>query len=52
MFGKDRIKSIVQQNAGLSAADILQEIVVVITAFQQSSIPADDVTLVVVKFTE
>lgn len=32
--------------------DILQEIVAALTAFQQSSIPADDVTLVVVKFTE
>jgi sigma-B regulation protein RsbU (phosphoserine phosphatase) len=52
MFGKARIKSIVQQNAGRSAADILQEIVAALTAFQQSSIPADDVTLVVVKFIE
>jgi phosphoserine phosphatase RsbU/P len=52
MFGKDRVKSIVQQNADRSASDILQEIVASLTAFQQSSIPADDVTLVVVKFTE
>ena len=52
MFGKDRIKSIVQQNAGRCASDILQEIVAVLTAFQQSPIPADDVTLVVIKFTE
>ena len=52
MFGKARIKSIVQQNAGRTASDILQENVAALTAFQQSSIPADDVTLVVVKFTE
>jgi sigma-B regulation protein RsbU (phosphoserine phosphatase) len=51
MFGKDRIKSIVQQNAGRCASDILQEIVAALTAFQESPIPADDVTLVVVKFT-
>ena len=52
MFGKARIKSIVQQNAGRSASDILREIFAALTAFQQSSIPADDVTLVVVKFAE
>ena len=52
MFGKDRIKSIVQQNADRCASDILQEIVEAVTAFQQSPIPADDVTLVVIKFTE
>ncbi len=52
MFGKDRIKSIVQQNTGRCTSDILQEIVAAVTAFQQSPIPADDVTLVVIKFTE
>ncbi|MBI5593745.1 MAG: serine/threonine-protein phosphatase [Deltaproteobacteria bacterium] len=52
MFGKARIKSIVQQNADRSASDILREIFAALTAFQQSSIPADDVTLVVVKFAE
>jgi len=52
MFGKARIKSIVQQNAGRGASDILREIFTALTAFQQSPIPADDVTLVVLKFTE
>jgi len=52
MFGKDRIKSIVQQNAGRCASDILREIIEAVTAFQESPIPADDVTLVVVKFIE
>lgn len=52
LFGKHRILSIVRQHAMLASDEILHKIFERLTEFQQSAVPEDDITLVVIKFTE
>lgn len=49
MYGKDRLREIIQRNGQLAAAQIMQAIIVDLTEFRQNAPQNDDVTLVVVK---
>jgi phosphoserine phosphatase RsbU/P len=46
-FGYDRLLEVVQQNAGLSANELVQKLRQVLNDFTQGSLLADDITLVV-----
>ena len=49
MFGKAPIYDMIRQNAGLSAKDIVDEVIAVLTHFLKDRAPEDDITLVVIK---
>ncbi len=49
MFGKKRFESMVRQNAGAGAADLLDAVFQALDAFSHGVKQADDITLVVVK---
>lgn len=49
MFGKERIETIVRESADQSARSINRRILSEVTAFSKTSVPEDDITLVVVK---
>jgi sigma-B regulation protein RsbU (phosphoserine phosphatase) len=51
MFGKERFKNIVRENAGQSAKDIIQAVIKEVDRFCHPLEKADDVTLVVTKIT-
>lgn len=51
MFGKDRLQTIVRENAGLSAEEILEAITRALVEFRQDRTQTDDVTAVVIKVT-
>ena len=52
MFGKERLKILIRENAQSSAAEILTAIIDSLKAFKGSEKQEDDVTLVVAKVTE
>ncbi len=52
MFGKERLKILIRENAQSSAAEILTAIIDSLNAFKGSEKREDDVTLVVAKVTE
>jgi phosphoserine phosphatase RsbU/P len=47
-FGKERLRQIVRQHRRSSSADIIEAVFSVIADFRQTSIQADDITLVVI----
>jgi len=49
MFGKDPIHKIIRQMSGASAGDIVAAIIAELETFRQHGLPADDITLVVIK---
>jgi sigma-B regulation protein RsbU (phosphoserine phosphatase) len=49
MFGKDALQQIIRLNSHGSAADIQEAILSELKRFQQNLMPADDITLVVIK---
>lgn len=49
MFGKDAVYEIIRQNADLTAAAILDRLIVELTEFQGSGPVEDDITLIVIK---
>ena len=51
MFGKERFKNIVRENAGQSAKDIIQAVIKEVDRFCHPLEKADDVTLVITKIT-
>jgi sigma-B regulation protein RsbU (phosphoserine phosphatase) len=51
MFGKERFKEIIRNNAGRPAKDILQLVIKEVDRFCHPLEKADDVTLVVTKIT-
>jgi serine phosphatase RsbU (regulator of sigma subunit) len=50
MFGKDRIREVIRQNADLTAEDIRTAITATVDAFREKAPQEDDITIVVVKF--
>jgi sigma-B regulation protein RsbU (phosphoserine phosphatase) len=50
MFGKERFKDIVRENAGRRAKDIRMSILDEVAAFRGTKPQEDDITLVVLKF--
>lgn len=50
MFGKEALYRIIQRHAHKSAAEIQETILSELRRFQQDLMPADDITLVVIKF--
>ncbi|CAB1059489.1 Serine phosphatase RsbU, regulator of sigma subunit [Olavius sp. associated proteobacterium Delta 1] len=51
MFGKERFKDLIKQNAHLSAEELIESIIEGLLAFRKSIRQADDITLVVIKIT-
>ncbi len=49
MFGKNRIRDIIRQNAHKNAREIVNNILESVEAFSKTRVPEDDITLVVVK---
>ncbi|MDJ0622428.1 MAG: SpoIIE family protein phosphatase [Desulfocapsaceae bacterium] len=49
MFGKDRIKEIIQENCQLTASQLLSEIMKQVKTFCSAEKPDDDITLVLIK---
>ena len=49
MFGEDRLKKLVSENAGKTSADILSAILDAITAFAHGQPQADDITLMILR---
>jgi sigma-B regulation protein RsbU (phosphoserine phosphatase) len=49
LFGKARLKAVIQTHHGESADGLIQAIIVVLNEFRESDRPLDDVTIVVVK---
>jgi sigma-B regulation protein RsbU (phosphoserine phosphatase) len=49
MFGKERLKALIKQNAHLSSEDMITSIIEGLLAFRKSIRQADDITLVVIK---
>jgi sigma-B regulation protein RsbU (phosphoserine phosphatase) len=49
MFGKDRFKAIIRQNAELTADGIRTAIIEAVQNFRQGAPQEDDITLVVLK---
>ena len=52
MFGKERLKVLIQQNAHLSSAEIVTLIIENLQAYRKSLRQTDDITLVVIKIDE
>jgi sigma-B regulation protein RsbU (phosphoserine phosphatase) len=52
MFGKERLKPLIKQNAHLSSEEIIASIIEELKAFRKSIRQADDITLVVIKIDE
>jgi sigma-B regulation protein RsbU (phosphoserine phosphatase) len=50
MFGRERFKNLIRQNAGLGAEQILATIIEAVTNFQGKAQREDDITLVILKF--
>lgn len=50
MFGKDRLKAVLRQNAGLPANRLLVAVAEAVTAFQDGAPQEDDITMVVIRF--
>jgi phosphoserine phosphatase RsbU/P len=48
-FGKERLRQIVRQHRRSSSADIIETVFSAIADFRQTSVQADDITLVIVK---
>ena len=51
MFGKERFKALIKQNAHLSAEELIASIIEGLLNFRKSIRQADDITLVVIKIT-
>jgi sigma-B regulation protein RsbU (phosphoserine phosphatase) len=51
MFGKERFKDIIRENAGQPAKDIIQAVITEVDHFCHPLEKADDVTLVITKIT-
>ena len=51
MFGKERLKALIKQNAHLSSIEMIASIIEGLLAFRKSIRQADDITLVVIKIT-
>ena len=49
MFGKDRVRELLRENAGLTANGVLQAILKALEAFRGDSPAGDDVTMLVIK---
>ena len=49
MFGKNRLQTIIRQNASISADEILDAIIQAVQNFRASAKQDDDITLVVIK---
>jgi sigma-B regulation protein RsbU (phosphoserine phosphatase) len=49
MFGKERLKALIKQNAHLSSEEMITSIIEGLLAFRKSIRQADDITLVVIK---
>ena len=49
MFGKDRVKEIIQNNISVSAKEIIAAITDALNKFRDSKQPEDDITMVVIK---
>jgi len=49
LFGKDRLRDVIRNNAGRSAAEIIDAVIATLDRFRQSEPRRDDVTLVVIK---
>lgn len=49
MFGKDRLKAVIRENAGASASTILNSVIDEVESFSYPLIKEDDITLVVVR---
>lgn len=52
MFGKQRMREVMRATAGLSAAEIAKAVTVALGEFRAGHLQEDDVTMVVVKFTD
>lgn len=52
MFGKDKLKEVIKENAGASAKNILNSVNRQVEKFSDPLIREDDITLVVIKFEE
>jgi len=50
MFGRERFKNFIRQNAGLAAKEIQVSIIEAVTNFQGKARQEDDITLVILKF--
>jgi serine phosphatase RsbU (regulator of sigma subunit) len=50
MFGKERSKEVIRQNAGLNAEGILKAVVEAVRSFRGDAAQNDDITLVVAKY--
>lgn len=50
MFGKERFKNLIRQNAGVGAEQIHSTIIEAVTNFQGKAQQEDDITLVILKF--
>jgi len=49
MFGKDRVRDILRQNASAPSKDILDALMAALTDFKNESPLEDDVTLMIIK---
>jgi sigma-B regulation protein RsbU (phosphoserine phosphatase) len=52
MFGKNRLKALIKQNAHLSSAEMITAIIEGLQDFRKSIRQADDITLVILKIDE
>ncbi len=50
MFGRDRLKAAIRENAGLAAEGIRAAVIEAVTTFRGKAPQEDDLTLVVLKF--
>ena len=48
-FGKERLRQIIRRSCRSSSCDMIEAVLSAITDFRQTSVQADDITLVVVK---
>ena len=48
-FGIDRLKEVIQQNAGMKAEKLLQKIIAEVKLFSKGVSQSDDITLLIIK---